>query len=317
MYNKIDPKLSDSYDLFQIVVPSSLRTIQPFLDDSQKYIRYIRGKSGTGIIKYKRIALSCINAAFKLNIMLNSEINEKEAECLQSFFSIRNTLARELEMTELEITNLVPYTKHDSEEIGTHELLVAEADAVLALADEQIKLDLKHDAMLSYHTSCVFYRVMETMIPSKISSMQHSKLVYAADQVRKCSTLFQNLVHENFVGGSCSESYEVHGSNKLGKGSYGSVYLATHRVTADERAVKVMNVDRITSYYLRKLHTEIAILKSLDHPNIIKLQDVFFGKRSGRNNVLALFICILHNRYDYFIDSKYFIFHYYKSIFSS
>lgn len=52
------------------------------------------------------------------------------------------------------------------------------------------------------------------------------------------------------------------------------------RVTGDERAVKVMNVDRITSYYLRKLHTEIAILKSLDHPNIIKLQDVFFGKRS-------------------------------------
>jgi calcium-dependent protein kinase len=39
-------------------------------------------------------------------------------------------------------------------------------------------------------------------------------------------------------------------------------------------------VDRITSYYLRKLHMEIAILKSLDHPNIIKLQDVFFGKRS-------------------------------------
>jgi len=112
--------------------------------------------------------------------------------------------------------------------------------------------------------------------------MQHSKLVYAADQTKKASTIFQNLVHENFVGGSCSELYEVHGSNKLGKGSYGSVYLATHRVTADERAVKVMNVDRITSYYLRKLHTEISILKSLDHPNIIKLQDVFFGKRSGK-----------------------------------
>lgn len=58
--------------------------------------------------------------------MLNSEINEKEAECLQSFFSIRGTLARELEMTELEVSNLVPFTKHDSEDIGTHELLVAE-----------------------------------------------------------------------------------------------------------------------------------------------------------------------------------------------
>ena len=83
-----------------------------------------------------------------------------------------------------------------------------------------------------------------------------------------------------FIGESCSEVYEVHGSNKLGKGSYGSVYLATHRLTGDERAVKVMNVDRVTSYYLRKLHTEISILKCVDHPNIIKLQDVFFGKRS-------------------------------------
>ena len=82
------------------------------------------------------------------------------------------------------------------------------------------------------------------------------------------------------TGESCSEVYEVHGSNKLGKGSYGSVYLATHRLTGDERAVKVMNVDRVTSYYLRKLHTEISILKCVDHPNIIKLQDVFFGKRS-------------------------------------
>jgi calcium-dependent protein kinase len=77
-----------------------------------------------------------------------------------------------------------------------------------------------------------------------------------------------------------SPSLQVHGRKKLGKGSYGSVYLATHRATADERAVKVMNVDRVTSYYLRKLHTEIAILKEVDHPNIIKLHEVFFGRRS-------------------------------------
>lgn len=30
----------------------------------------------------------------------------------------------------------------------------------------------------------------------------------------------------------------------------------------------------------RKLHTEIEILREVDHPNIIKLQDVFFGRRS-------------------------------------
>lgn len=150
----------------------------------------------------------------------------------------------------------------------------------MGLADEQFAEGMKFEAMLNYHCACVFYRVMETMIPTKASTMQHSKLVYAAERTRQASTIYQNFVRENFTGGSCSDMYEAHGTSKLGKGSYGSVYLSTHRVTGDERAVKVMNVDRITSYYLRKLHTEIVILKSLDHPNIIKLQDVFFGKRS-------------------------------------
>ena len=82
-----------------------------------------------------------------------------------------------------------------------------------------------------------------------------------------------NFIREHFEGESCSAVYEVHGANKLGEGSYGSVYLATHKQTGDERAVKVMNVDRVTSYYLRKLHTEISILKCVDHPNIVKVRN--------------------------------------------
>lgn len=97
---------------------------------------------------------------------------------------------------------------------------------------------------------------------------------------KQCSYLQENFVQEHFLAHSCSQFYDVHARKKLGKGSYGSVYLATHRATGDERAVKVMNVDRVTSYYLRKLHTEISILKEVDHPNIIKLQEVFFGRRS-------------------------------------
>ena len=43
------------------------------------------------------------------------------------------------------------------------------------------------------------------MIPSKASSLQHSKLMYAAQRLRLCSSLYMNFVRENFTGGSCSE----------------------------------------------------------------------------------------------------------------
>eukprot|EP01038_Epipyxis_sp_PR26KG_P006797 gene6797-9310_t len=288
----MDSKTDDRRREFgAIFIPSSLRTIQPFLEDTQKFIRNAyKSKDSSNSYKYMKVALSCINHAFKLNSILNPEINNEDRACLEEFNHVRSTIVREISALNardaifkdmgLSDADLPSYNSVHIEELGTHELLIAEADTVLALADELLEEGLRFDAMLNYHTACVFYRVMETMIPSKTSSSQHSRLMYASAKVRQCSTLYQNFVRENFVGGSCSDMYEVHGTSKLGKGSYGSVYLATHRVTGDERAVKVMNVDRITSYYLRKLHTEIAILKSLDHPNIIKLQDVFFGKRS-------------------------------------
>jgi hypothetical protein len=240
--------------------------------------------------------------------MLNAELTSDDRQCLDDFVAIRHTLIRELKEAGLypPRTNnnnntsrgprsegkeeyyddedgdstLPRYDDNSYGDVETHELLISEAEFVLQLADEQSSNGLEFEAMLNYHTACVFFRVLETMVPSKASVTHHNRLVYAAGRVRRVSSLYQNFVRENFLGGSCSEVYEVHGTSKLGKGSYGSVYLATHRVTGDERAVKVMNVDRITSYYLRKLHTEIVILKSLDHPNIIKLQDVFFGKRS-------------------------------------
>ena len=174
------------------------------------------------------------------------------------------------------------------------------ANAILELAEEQLKNDLRTEACRNFHagmtriirmyrlvclivcvwfSASVFFRVLESILPSMNYEI-HEKLKISAQRVRESASLKENFIQEHFSGSSCSEFYDIHGRNKLGKGSYGSVYLATHRLTRDERAVKVMNVDRVTSYYLRKLHTEICILKEVDHPNIIKLQDVFFGRRS-------------------------------------
>jgi hypothetical protein len=47
--------------------------------------------------------------------------------------------------------------------------------------------------------------------------------------IRETGPLHFNLIREHYCGTSCSQFYDVHGRNKLGKGSYGSVYLATHK----------------------------------------------------------------------------------------
>ena len=71
-------------------------------------------------------------------------------------------------------------------------IYLLKADLILALADEQYHLGLRFEAMLSFHTVCVFFRVMETMLPptkdleqdpNKNSSIQHKKLIYAAGYI--------------------------------------------------------------------------------------------------------------------------------------
>jgi hypothetical protein len=260
-------------------IPPSLRAVYPFLYDAQRnFSNSTKPQTAGGTpLGRKRVAVSCINHALSLVQVLNLDLDADGKACLDKFRLVRNQLCSELGIPiDARVETQDGQAK---KQYQSHELLIAEADAALALAEEQAQEGFRFDAMLNYHTACVYYRVMESMLPS-ISGDVHPRLMYAAWRTRQCSALEDNFVNEHFAGESCSDSYEVHGTTKLGKGSYGSVYLATHRVTGDQRAVKVMNVDRVTSYYLRKLHTEISILKCLDHPNIIKLQDVFFGKRS-------------------------------------
>ena len=89
--------------------------------------------------------------------------------------------------------------------------------------------------------------------------------------------MLENLVNEHFEGKRCSDFYVI--KEKLGQGSYGSVHLCQHIQTGDEFACKVICMAKINHTSLRRLHDEISILKVVDHPNIIKLREVFFGSQ--------------------------------------
>jgi len=38
----------------------------------------------------------------------------------------------------------------------------------------------------------------------------------------------------------------------------------------------------MTSYNIRKIHNEIILLTKINHINIIKLHDVYFGNKAGK-----------------------------------
>lgn len=52
----------------------------------------------------------------------------------------------------------------------------------------------------------------------------------------------------------------------IGQGTYGKVVKATHLLTNQERAIKIIKKKHIKD--IERFQREIEILKSMDHPNI-------------------------------------------------
>lgn len=61
----------------------------------------------------------------------------------------------------------------------------------------------------------------------------------------------------------------------LGLGTYGEVRLCTHIKSQAQRAVKMINRDILPNLDEEQMLREVNILKSLDHPNILKIFEVF------------------------------------------
>ncbi|CAI8037829.1 Serine/threonine-protein kinase 33 [Geodia barretti] len=61
---------------------------------------------------------------------------------------------------------------------------------------------------------------------------------------------------------------------ELGRGSFGIVREVTSRFTGELLAVKTVNKDKPGSTSIQMLTREVEVLKRLDHPHIIKLEDI-------------------------------------------
>lgn len=70
-----------------------------------------------------------------------------------------------------------------------------------------------------------------------------------------------------------TKDYEL--GETLGSGSFGEVCIGTHLPTGMKRAVKAIYINESNQKEIDKLSKEVSILKALDHPNIIRIFEVF------------------------------------------
>jgi calcium/calmodulin-dependent protein kinase I len=72
---------------------------------------------------------------------------------------------------------------------------------------------------------------------------------------------------------SFEETYTL--GEKLGAGTFSTVHEATHAVSGNKVAVKVVQKAALTAQDAAALEQEIAILREMEHPNILKLHEHF------------------------------------------
>eukprot|EP00922_Rhytidocystis_sp_ex-Travisia-forbesii_P001019 GHVS01001448.1.p1 GENE.GHVS01001448.1~~GHVS01001448.1.p1 ORF type:complete len:666 (+),score=103.33 GHVS01001448.1:59-2056(+) len=88
---------------------------------------------------------------------------------------------------------------------------------------------------------------------------------------------------------------------KLGQGTYGSVCKGRNKDTGQIRAIKTISKSQVKN--LERFRLEISIMKSLDHPNIIKLFETF---EDHRNIYLVMELSQGGELFDRIIEEGYF-----------
>ena len=113
-------------------------------------------------------------------------------------------------------------------------------------------------------------------------SLAHSSSVIGLDSMiesrREEGGLQTNIVHmEVPFGKPIEEVYDgVHSGPVLGSGISGMVRLVTHKATGVKYAVKCLDLGLVdTDEGLQQLREEIFIMCQLDHPNIVRLEEVY------------------------------------------
>lgn len=96
--------------------------------------------------------------------------------------------------------------------------------------------------------------------------------VYYCDNEKEYEN-WVSLIRKAIGYSNLSDLYEV--KQKLGNGKFGLVKLGIHKESGRKVAIKIINKSNMSLEDQGLVKSEIEILKICQHPNIIKLYDVF------------------------------------------
>ena len=80
-------------------------------------------------------------------------------------------------------------------------------------------------------------------------------------------------------GGTNNHFYDYHKIKLLGQGSFGTVYLVKNKKLNNNFAMKIIEKSSNDEEKEDEIKNEINILRKLDHPNILKINDFFSTKK--------------------------------------
>ncbi|KAG0462754.1 hypothetical protein HPP92_021230 [Vanilla planifolia] len=120
------------------------------------------------------------------------------------------------------------------------------------------------------------------------SERKQSPIISSPSEAAGWPTWLTAVAGESLVGWNPRSAQQFEKIDKIGSGTYSNVFKAKDRQTQQLVALKKVRCEAGDSESVRFMAREIAILRSLDHPNVVPLRGIITSRIPARSRSLYL-----------------------------